>query len=356
MVLAEALGAEAFRERVKIYATDVDEEALDQARQAVYTDAGRRGGPAGAAASATSSRRRRRYAFRKDLRRAVIFGRHDLDPGRADLADRPAGLPQHADVLQRRDAGADPRRASTSRCSRRRLPVPRQGRDAAHARRRCSRRSTSSGASSRKVADGRRCATALIASPAPATTRRRRSAGRPASATAAFEAAPVAQLVVDRGRRPRRWPTSRRATLFGLDAARHRPAAPGPRALLPAGRAALAHRAGLRRAPAGASSTDVEWRPPAGEPRYLDVQVVAAARRRRRRCSAPAITFHDVDAVPPAPGRARARPSASSRPRTRSCSRPTRSWRRPTRSCSRRTRSSRRPTRSCSRPTRSSRR
>ena len=36
MLLAEALGSEEFRERVKIYATDVDEEALDQARQAVY--------------------------------------------------------------------------------------------------------------------------------------------------------------------------------------------------------------------------------------------------------------------------------------------------------------------------------
>ena len=35
MLLAEALGTDAFRERVKIYATDVDEEALSQARHAV---------------------------------------------------------------------------------------------------------------------------------------------------------------------------------------------------------------------------------------------------------------------------------------------------------------------------------
>ena len=35
--------------------------------------------------------------------------------GRPDLPDRPARLPQHPDVLQRRDAGADPRPASTSR-------------------------------------------------------------------------------------------------------------------------------------------------------------------------------------------------------------------------------------------------
>ena len=37
MLLAEAIGEEAFRARVKVYATDVDEEALAQARDAVYT-------------------------------------------------------------------------------------------------------------------------------------------------------------------------------------------------------------------------------------------------------------------------------------------------------------------------------
>src|SRR5499427_10036688 len=37
MVLAEAMGMESFRQRVKIYATDVDEEALLQARQASYS-------------------------------------------------------------------------------------------------------------------------------------------------------------------------------------------------------------------------------------------------------------------------------------------------------------------------------
>ncbi len=37
MILAELLGIEQFRQRVKIYATDVDEEALNQARQASYS-------------------------------------------------------------------------------------------------------------------------------------------------------------------------------------------------------------------------------------------------------------------------------------------------------------------------------
>ena len=92
--------------------------------------------------SGTSSAPDTRYAFRKDLRRSVIFGRHDLVQdapiSRIDLLR----LPQHADVLQRRDAGADPRAASTSRCADDGVPVPRQGRDAAHARATCSRRST----------------------------------------------------------------------------------------------------------------------------------------------------------------------------------------------------------------------
>ena len=62
---------------------------------------------------------------------------------------------------------------------------------------------------------------------------------------AAFEPAPVAQLVVDRDGPARAWPTQRARALFGLGADRPRAAAPGPRALLPAGRAALAHRAGV---------------------------------------------------------------------------------------------------------------
>jgi two-component system CheB/CheR fusion protein len=77
ILLADALGAERFRQRVKIYATDVDEEALAQARQASYTERELAGLtpdqveeyflPDGS-----------RYTFRKDLRRSLIFGRNDL--------------------------------------------------------------------------------------------------------------------------------------------------------------------------------------------------------------------------------------------------------------------------------------
>jgi two-component system, chemotaxis family, CheB/CheR fusion protein len=96
IVLAEALtsslgeqqGLEVFRHFVKIYATDVDEHALQQARHATY--------PASALAPLSEDLRakyfghsRDKYTFRNDLRRCIVFGRHDLvqDPpiSRLDL-------------------------------------------------------------------------------------------------------------------------------------------------------------------------------------------------------------------------------------------------------------------------------
>ncbi|TMA11008.1 MAG: PAS domain S-box protein [Deltaproteobacteria bacterium] len=77
MVLAEVMGIEAFRQRVKVYASDVDEEALNLARQASYT--------AKDLELVDTKLRDKyfepingRYTFRIDLRRTVIFGRHDL--------------------------------------------------------------------------------------------------------------------------------------------------------------------------------------------------------------------------------------------------------------------------------------
>ncbi len=77
MVLAEEMGVEEFRKRVKIYATDVDEEALAQARQAVYGERELQGVPPELLA-AYFEQSGGRYAFHKDLRRSVIFGRNDL--------------------------------------------------------------------------------------------------------------------------------------------------------------------------------------------------------------------------------------------------------------------------------------
>jgi two-component system, chemotaxis family, CheB/CheR fusion protein len=77
MVLAEMLGEEALRERVKIYATDVDEDALSTARHAVYTGKQVESVPA-ALRERYFERADQRLAFRKDLRRTVIFGHNNL--------------------------------------------------------------------------------------------------------------------------------------------------------------------------------------------------------------------------------------------------------------------------------------
>ncbi len=77
MLLAEAMGAEAFHQRVKIYATDVDEEALTQARQAGYTDENLQPVPA-ELRDKYFELSGDRYVFHTDLRRSIIFGRHDL--------------------------------------------------------------------------------------------------------------------------------------------------------------------------------------------------------------------------------------------------------------------------------------
>lgn len=77
IAIASVIGVEQFRERVKIYATDVDEEALNQARQAVYL-ARDLGGLSAEQVAEFFEQHENRYTFRKDLRRSVIFGRHDL--------------------------------------------------------------------------------------------------------------------------------------------------------------------------------------------------------------------------------------------------------------------------------------
>jgi two-component system CheB/CheR fusion protein len=77
MLLAEALGVEAYLRRVKIYATEVDEDALNHARQAAYTARDVEAIPS-PLLERYFERGDQRYAFRKDLRRSIIFGRNDL--------------------------------------------------------------------------------------------------------------------------------------------------------------------------------------------------------------------------------------------------------------------------------------
>lgn len=77
ILFAEEIGVEECVRRVKIYATDVDEEALRDARLGQY--------PTKALASLSKELRDKyferhgaQYTFRTDLRRRVIFGRHDI--------------------------------------------------------------------------------------------------------------------------------------------------------------------------------------------------------------------------------------------------------------------------------------
>jgi two-component system CheB/CheR fusion protein len=77
MVMAQAMGIEAFRQRVKVYATDVDEEALNVARQGAYG--------AKELEPVNEMLRKKyfepvnnRFCLRADMRRSIIFGRHDL--------------------------------------------------------------------------------------------------------------------------------------------------------------------------------------------------------------------------------------------------------------------------------------
>ncbi|MFL5494414.1 MAG: CheR family methyltransferase [Gemmatimonadales bacterium] len=77
MLLADRLSLEQFRERVKIYATDVDDDALNQARQAVYSERALEN-VAPEMIAKYLDRHEDRFTVSKDLRRAVIFGRHDL--------------------------------------------------------------------------------------------------------------------------------------------------------------------------------------------------------------------------------------------------------------------------------------
>ena len=77
MLLAERFGIEGVRERAKIYATDIDEEALKAARRASFTTADTEELPPGFLAK-YFARDDGGVTLHRDLRRAVMFGRLDL--------------------------------------------------------------------------------------------------------------------------------------------------------------------------------------------------------------------------------------------------------------------------------------
>lgn len=77
IVLAQALGVEQYEARVRIYGTDVDEHALNQARLGSYLSSKVVGMP-GELLEKYFEPAAEGYVFRKDLRRSIIFCRHDM--------------------------------------------------------------------------------------------------------------------------------------------------------------------------------------------------------------------------------------------------------------------------------------
>jgi len=77
MLLCEALGSDRFEKQVKIFATDVDEEALSKARLAAYNEKEMEGVP-DSLCTRYFVRNEDTYTFHKELRHSIIFGRNDL--------------------------------------------------------------------------------------------------------------------------------------------------------------------------------------------------------------------------------------------------------------------------------------
>ena len=77
IAFSEALGIEDSAKRVKIYGTDVDEDALRDARVGLYSAKALEGLPAELRGK-YFEQNGTQFSFRPDLRRRVIFGRHDI--------------------------------------------------------------------------------------------------------------------------------------------------------------------------------------------------------------------------------------------------------------------------------------
>ncbi|MBP2297317.1 CheR family methyltransferase [Azospirillum rugosum] len=77
MLFAEALGSESFCSRVKIYATDLDDAALNIARHAMYAPRDVESVPQ-PLLEKYFERTNNHYVFQRELRKCVIFGRHNL--------------------------------------------------------------------------------------------------------------------------------------------------------------------------------------------------------------------------------------------------------------------------------------
>jgi two-component system, chemotaxis family, CheB/CheR fusion protein len=77
ILLAEHLGMDGFKQRVKVYATDLDEDALNRARIASYTEKEVQDIPPPLREKYFESNGSS-FVFHRELRRSVVFGRHEL--------------------------------------------------------------------------------------------------------------------------------------------------------------------------------------------------------------------------------------------------------------------------------------
>ena len=130
MIVANHLGPQETARRVKIYATDVDLDALTQARAAIYSEKTLHDVPEDVRdAYFEPDLRGRGWVITPALRRTVVFGRLDLtrDP---PISRRSRHLSQHTDVPDCGDAGVR-HPAPAVRTAGERLSLPRPGRDGA---------------------------------------------------------------------------------------------------------------------------------------------------------------------------------------------------------------------------------
>ena len=132
IAFAEALGVDEAAKRVKIYGTDVDDEALRDARVGVYASKNLDSMPP-ELRDKYFEQTGSQFAFRPDLRRRVIFGRHDITRdapiSRLDLLVCRNTLMYFNVETQAQVVDAVPLRPARGRPS-----VPRQGGDAARGR------------------------------------------------------------------------------------------------------------------------------------------------------------------------------------------------------------------------------
>ena len=77
MCLAELMGVEEYRARTKIYATDLDEHALSQCRVSNYSEKDLENVPADFREK-YFTKSEGRFTINSEMRRPVVFGRHDL--------------------------------------------------------------------------------------------------------------------------------------------------------------------------------------------------------------------------------------------------------------------------------------